>query len=1729
MQGSKQTRDMFLTRALQRILEDREIKRSYNSELRQECKKTLEKLKNELQASGVSEDSIHSQFTPIEADSYFPVFELACKSRSPSIVRDSLDCLQKMIVYGMLVGNLPDDVVTDQKPIINRVIEAICECFTGVNTNEDVQLQIIKVLLTAVTSNNCEVHDAILLQAVRTCYNIYLASRNVINQTTAKTTLTQMLNVIFSRMEAQAEHDKKLKEKLELENTLQKESNTEEQSSCSDVETISEKKVASDECENKDADDEGFADFNGFQQANDNVNGVTDSSDDVSAVVEEIMNDLLNNVNNIVTNNEGEQTFETIKKNLENGDESAKVTKNYSSNGDETPDLPNGDEVQQNGCTKEETQVEEVSVKENDVLRRNLSVLHALQKDAFLVFRSFCKLSMKQLSDGPPDPKSHELRSKILSLELLSSILGSAGPVFRENPLFISAIQQYLCVALSNNAVSNVPQVFELSLEIFVKLLKNFKTHLKGQIQVFFKDIFLNMLDASSSSLLLKSKLLDCLLSICQDAQSIVDIYVNYDCDMSAANIFEQLVSLLRKTAQIQDIPVSSNAVANEIRKMRKKSLECLVTLVKSLVEWCNDLYVNPQSMTNLGKEHQTTLGEQSSSQLASNNFHGSSTMSMHSDSSDATMNSSSVQHNPDVLEDIKQQKDILEQGIFRFNSKPTKGVIFLQNNQMIGASPMDVAKFLQTESRLDPTMVGEFLGENETFNKEVMYAYVDSLNFTDKDFVSSIRLFLEGFRIPGEAQKIDRLMEKFASRYLDCNPHGTVFASADAAYVLAYSIIMLTTDQHSAQVKRKMTSDDYIKMNRGINDSKDLPREYLEGIYSQIKEKGISLKDERNTVSKQNATSIIKGSKSAAQRMREMQEMADNAKVLMEAASKIHSEFISAEHLEHVRPMFKKYWNQFMVAFSIAFHDKFEDKESTLMCLKGFQYSIRIACIFGLSLERDSLINTLSRCSLLEDTVGIRELEWKNREAIKTLIQVACTDGNYLQQSWKQILRCISHLDLIQSIGSGVNDHQITAIKKNAVVQDSNQILTKTFGIGEKRLATIQESMGETSSQSYVVAVDKIFTGSERLDEDAIVDFVDCLCEVSLSELNNPLRPRKFSLQKIVEISYYNMGRVRLHWSRIWAILGEHFNVVGCSEIEEVAVFAVDSLRQLSMKFLEKGELPGFSFQKDFLRPFEHIVKHNPRDSIKDMVVRCIQSMVHQQVKNIKSGWKNIFSVFTTVASFSNEELVELAFTITSAVMTQHFEFYFSSIIYCFQDAVVALREFSCCLFPDTSMEAIRLIRQCANYVAEKPKYFEDLTGDESQYKPGAADKIWVRGWFPIFFELSCIINRCKLDVRTRGLTVMFEIMKTYGETFHQSWWHDLFQIIFRIFDQMKMPEVQLERTDWFATTCNHALFSVCDVFSQYYTTLAPTLLHGVYDQLLWCIEKENEQLARSGVNCFENLVISNGHLFDHNTWELTCEKAIQIFTIVSPNKLLTWDPNRSHDQKELKRLQLFCILTSEMIECIDNFLFMPKATKIQDEANLRLATTNEVSQEPRESKEMFKLLSENQLLLLVHCLHKSHDLAKRFNSNINQREILWKHGLKGKSLPNLILQETTSLTCALRILFRLHENSSKSTEKLYSVLSKTCGIAMNYYITIQSQQHRESWSNILLLILAKLVRMPDDKFMQLSTDVHPYLCDIMLHDFIKEVRLLLRKFFVRYEKLRRISPIPQEDIKDL
>jgi brefeldin A-inhibited guanine nucleotide-exchange protein len=89
------------------------------------------------------------------------------------------------------------------------------------------------------------------------------------------------------------------------------------------------------------------------------------------------------------------------------------------------------------------------------------------------------------------DLKSHPMRSKLLSLHLVLTVLNSHMPLFvdpaaiiystsnNEATSFVQAINQYLCLCLSRNAVSSVPQVFEVSVEIFWRVLSGMRTKLK--------------------------------------------------------------------------------------------------------------------------------------------------------------------------------------------------------------------------------------------------------------------------------------------------------------------------------------------------------------------------------------------------------------------------------------------------------------------------------------------------------------------------------------------------------------------------------------------------------------------------------------------------------------------------------------------------------------------------------------------------------------------------------------------------------------------------------------------------------------------------------------------------------------------------------------------------------------------------------------------------------------------------------------------------------------------------------------------------------------------------------------------------------------------------------------------------------------------------------------------------------------------------------------------------
>ncbi|ELK25486.1 Cytohesin-2 [Myotis davidii] len=117
------------------------------------------------------------------------------------------------------------------------------------------------------------------------------------------------------------------------------------------------------------------------------------------------------------------------------------------------------------------------------------------------------------------------------------------------------------------------------------------------------------------------------------------------------------------------------------------------------------------------------------------------------------------------------QRNRKMAMGRKKFNMDPKKGIQFLVENELLQNTPEEIARFLYKGEGLNKTAIGDYLGEREELNLAVLHAFVDLHEFTDLNLVQALRQFLWSFRLPGEAQKIDRMMEAFAQRYCLCNP----------------------------------------------------------------------------------------------------------------------------------------------------------------------------------------------------------------------------------------------------------------------------------------------------------------------------------------------------------------------------------------------------------------------------------------------------------------------------------------------------------------------------------------------------------------------------------------------------------------------------------------------------------------------------------------------------------------------------------------------------------------------------------------------------------------------------------------------------------------------------------------------------------------------------------------------------------------------------------------------
>jgi len=782
-------------------------------------------------------------------------------------------------------------------------------------------------------------------------------------------------------------------------------------------------------------------------------------------------------------------------------------------------------------------------------------------KDAYLVLRSLCKLSMKAVpvnsdmtgsgnssnlsggimsrnessiigtpsrgnaskskskqSDLPPIPiemmMDPALDSKILALDLILEILQrtQTSTLLNAGPNLIYAVRNYLCHSLLKNCTLDNTYVVNLSLRLFVPLIQHFRSHLKTEIEAFVTNVFFVILDSKNSSIEHKLRVVVLFEEICSDSNTLAEIFLNYDCDLSAVDLFQRIVNSLARVAKIglhdQGMEAGgglfvslSGAGASRAERTRQDHRALRLEAMRAVRQILSSLYGSMIRMTNdaNGSDVVKMMGDDSvlddgddmtttsSLSNASDRRKSSATNLAQVDEAVSTpvpAPDSNKKSLVQIYDSKKKRKEEFEKAVLKYSQKPTTGIKYAATVGIIphqGKDPADVASFLITHKDvLDKTQTGEYLGREPSYQDgfalKVLHDYAAQLDFSGLRFDEGIKFYLSGFRLPGEAQKIDRIMEKFAERYTVQNPD--VFPNADAAFILAFSVIMLNTDLHNPAIKedRRMTKEGFVRNNSGICDGQDLPKELLMDIFDKIQSEPISLKeddearlkvggDKNANDAKSNSGSGIFGSITSnfeemeKQREtdfeKERDEMLRSTESLLRrkkkgrrlsvgrtgtgASSNSNVNFVSTQESglkdEYVIPMFDVTWGPALAVFStviesangttmgallsIATDHEIEAAAenaatATEVCLSGFRLAIRIAALCGNVTARSAYVHALSNFSLLGSG---RLLEHRHIRCVQTMLELGRDDGELLSDSWEYVFKALSEVARLNSV----------------------------------------------------------------------------------------------------------------------------------------------------------------------------------------------------------------------------------------------------------------------------------------------------------------------------------------------------------------------------------------------------------------------------------------------------------------------------------------------------------------------------------------------------------------------------------------------------------------------------------------------------------------------------------------------------------------------------------------
>ncbi|XP_031095234.1 ARF guanine-nucleotide exchange factor GNL2-like [Ipomoea triloba] len=797
---------------------------------------------------------------------------------------------------------------------------------------------------------------------------------------------------------------------------------------------------------------------------------------------------------------------------------------------------------------------------------------------------------------------------QLFALVLINSAIVLSGDSIGMHPKLLRMIQDDLFHHLIHYGSCSGPLVLSMICSIVLNIYHFLRRSVRLQLEAFFSFVLFKVAGATNT-LALQEVAVEGLINFCRQPTFVVEAYVNYDCDPTFRTVFEDTGKLLCRHAY-----PSGGALTS----LQLQSFEGLSTIIHNIAD-------------NIDREGDNTPSGPYPVEIG--------------------------EYRPFWEERVKEDEDldtwidfvrvrkaqkrkILIAGD-HFSRDEKKGLEYLKHSGLVSNSsdPKAYAMFFRYTPKLDKTAIGDFLGDPEDFHLNVLKEFTDTFEFTGMVLDNALRTYLESFRLPGESQKIQRVLEAFAERFYE-QQSSEIFYSKDAVFILCYSVIMLNTDQHNPQVKKKMTEDEFIRNNRAINSGQDLPREYLSELFQSISANAI-LFDSAGTP----------------------QEMSPNQWIQLINRSKRMNPYIMCDFDRRLgRDLFASIAGP-SVATLAAIFEQADEEEVLHECIEAL-FSIARICQYGLDDTLDELVCTFCKFTTLlnpyasaEETLYAFSNDMKPRMATLAVFTIANNFKNFIRGGWRTIVDCLLKLKKLKLLPQSVVEpeaktrHERSASTSISASQDSK--------FGRKRhpcgvvgrfsqflsMDNVEESlnMGVSEFENNLKIISQcrigsIFNTSSSLPEDTVQNLGRSLIYSAAGKgqkFSTAIEEEEtvgFCWDLIVAIASANINRLPTFWPYYHEYLLDVAQYPLFSPIP-FAEKAIVSLMKICLKLLS-------SFQAD-KAPEELIFKSinlmwklekEILDTCSEFIVHSVTIIMNEYPANLQTvlGWKSVLHLLS-------------------------------------------------------------------------------------------------------------------------------------------------------------------------------------------------------------------------------------------------------------------------------------------------------------------------------------------------------------------------------------------------------------------------------------------------------------------------------------------------------------------